>query len=400
MGKKGNRIIFLNQMAGPLFRELAEDLSKVWSQSVLFTGHPDTIHHSRESCLRIEPAPGYDRSSYFSRFKSWVQYFFKALWFVWKQSKDSTLFIVSNPPFLGLAGLFFKCFRRQRYVMLVYDIYPDLLIALERLKKGVVSKCWDFFNRIIYENASQVITIDRDMGRRLEKKFDVFKTDGKKIVCIPPWADIEIIKPLDKKQNRFAAKYDLLDKTTVLYSGNMGHSHDIETILDTAKKLRREAGIHFLFIGEGAKWALVKKTIEGFHLNNITLLPFQPEEVLPLSMASGDIGIIAYQDGTQGCMSPSKACYYMAAGLPLLVISDCETDLTRLIKEKSCGIWVKNGDIEGMAKAVKELSENPVLLARYKKAARKIAEQFYSRKNTKLFVDALRVQVIVDEHDE
>lgn len=391
MGKKGNRIIFLNQMAGPLFREVAEDLAKVWPQSVLFTGHPDTVHRSRDSCLHIKPAPGYDRSSYFSRFVSWVKYLFKALWFVWKQPKDSMLFIVSNPPFLGLAGLFFKCVRRQRYVVLVYDIYPDLLVVLGRLRKGIISGCWDFFNQLVYKNASLVMTIDEDMGKRLGKKFDLSKTDGKKVVCIPPWADIEVIKPVDKKQNWFAAKYDLLDKTTILYSGNMGHSHDIETILKAAKKLRREARIHFLFIGEGAKWLLVEKTIEEFQLKNITLLPFQPEEVLPLSMASGDIGIVTYEDGTQGCMSPSKAYYYMAAGLPLLVISGCGTDLTRLIKEKSCGIWVKNGDIDDMVKAVKELSENLVLLTRYKKAAQKTAEQFYSRKNSKLFVNALRM---------
>jgi len=284
--QKKYKIIFLNQVAGPLFRELAKDLAKVWPQSLLLTGNPDTICCDVDPRLNIEPSPEYDRSSYFSRFVSWVKYFFKALWFVWKQSRDSTLFIVSNPPFLGLVGLFFKYVRRQRYVVLVYDIYPDMLIGLGRLKRGVISGCWDYFNRLVYENASLVITIDHDMGRRLEKKFDVFKTDGKKIVCIPTWADIEVIKPVNKKQNWFAAKYDLLDKTTVLYSGNMGHSHDIETILETAKKLRREAGINFLFIGEGAKWSLVEKTIEEFQLKNVTLLPFQPEEVLPLSMAS------------------------------------------------------------------------------------------------------------------
>jgi glycosyltransferase involved in cell wall biosynthesis len=275
-------------------------------------------------------------------------------------------------------------------VVLVYDIYPDFLVALGRLRKGIISRCWDFFNRLVYENASLVMTIDGDMGRRLEEKIDVLKTDGAKVVSIPPWADIEFIRPVEKEQNPFAVKYHLLNKTILLYSGNMGHTHDIETILEAAKNLIEEEGIHFLFIGEGAKWSLVEKTIEEFHLDNITLLPFQPEEVLPLSMASGDIGVVAYQDGTQGCMSPSKACYYMAAGLPILVISDCETALTRLVEEKGCGIWVKNGDVSGMALAVKELSENPVLLAEYKKAARKTAEQFYSRKNSELFVDVLK----------
>lgn len=384
------RIIFLNQAAGPLFRELAEDLAKVWPQSILLTGNPDTIRCDVDPCLHIEPAPGYDRNSYFSRFMSWVKYFFKALWFAWKQPKDSILFIVSNPPFLGLVGLFFKYVRRQRYVVLVYDIYPDMLIVLGRLKRGVVSRCWDYFNRLVYENAAQVITIAHDMSMRLETKFDETKSDDRKIVCISPWADIEVIKPVEKIRNWFVEKHNLLDKTTILYSGNMGHSHDIETILNAAKKLKKERGIHFLFIGDGAKLALVEKTIEEFQLKNITLLPFQPEEVLPLSMASGDIGIVSYQYSTQGCMLPSKACYYMAAGLPLLVISDCETDLTRLVEEKGCGIWVKNGDVTGMTLAVKELSENPVLLAEYKKAARKTAEQFYSRKNSELFVDVLK----------
>jgi glycosyltransferase involved in cell wall biosynthesis len=388
--QKKYKIIFLNQAAGPLFRELAEDLAKIWPKSILLTGNPDTIRCDVDPCLHIEPAPGYDRSNYFSRFMSWAKYFFKALWFVWKQPKDSILFIVSNPPFLGFVGLFFKYVRRQRYVVLVYDIYPDMLIGLGRLKRGVISRCWDYLNRLVYENAAQMITIAHDMSMRLETKFDVLKTDAKKIIQIPPWADIEVIKPVEKIKNRFVKKHNLLNKTTILYSGNMGHSHDIETILEAAKKLRGEEGIHFLFIGDGAKRLLVEKIIEEYQLKNITLLPFQPEEVLPMSMASGDIGVVTYEDGTQGCMSPSKVYYYMAAGLPLLVISKYETDLTRLVKEKGCGIWVKNDNIDGMAKAVKELSESPDLLTRYKKAARKTAEQFYSRKNSELFVDALK----------
>lgn len=390
LNQKKPKIIFLNQSAGPLFRELAEDMAKVWPQSILLTGNLDTICCNVDPRLHIEPAPGYDRSNYFSRFISWIKYFLKALWFVWEQPKDSTLFIVSNPPFLGLVGLFFKCIQKQRYVMLVYDIYPDMLIGLGKLKGGVISKCWGFFNRLVYENASQVITIDQDMGRRLEKKFDVLKTDGKKIVCISPWADIEIIKPVEKVKNWFVEKHNLLDKTAVLYSGNMGHSHDIEIILEAARRLRKETEIQFVFIGEGAKWSLVEKTINEFHLKNVTLLPFQPEEVLPVSMASGDIGIVTYENGTQGCMSPSKAYYYMAAGLPILVISKYETDLTRLVEENGCGIWVKNGDVTGMAMAIKELNEKSVLLAKYQKAARKTAEQFYSRKNSELFVNALK----------
>ena len=45
--------------------------------------------------------------------------------------------------------------------------------------------------------------------------------------------------------------------------------------------------------------------------------------------------------------------------------------------------------------AVKTFHENHELLAQYKKIARKNAEQFYSRKNTELFVKALEANINV-----
>lgn len=394
MGKKGNRIIFLNQMAGPLFRELAEDLAKVWPQSVLFTGHPDTVHRSGESCLHIEPAPGYDRSNYFSRFVSWVKYFFKALWFVWRQSKDSTLFIVSNPPFLGLVGLLFRMIRNQRYVVLIYDIYPDILVGVGRLKNSILSRCWNILNHVVYENANLLITIGQDMANRLEGEIGASEEGWKKLIYIPCWVDIDSIKPIPKTENWFVEKHGLIGKTIVLYSGNMGNTHDIESVLEAAKILGKERGIKFLFIGEGAKRVLVRKSIKEFHLKNVILLPLQPEEILPYSLAAGDIGVATYQKGTEGCMIPSKVYYYMAAGLVPFVVSAKETDLTMLVEDQRCGVWVKNDNIKSMALSIKELHKNPEALNQYKKMARKIAEKSYSRRNTQLFLEALKDHVL------
>ena len=83
-------------------------------------------------------------------------------------------------------------------------------------------------------------------------------------------------------------------------------------ILDAATELEPKHEIHFLFIGEGKKYSLVEQHMKTHQLQNITLLPFQPEEVLPYSIASGDIGIVAYENGSQGCMIPSKTfyCFY------------------------------------------------------------------------------------------
>ena len=48
-----SRLIMLNQMAGPLFRELAEDLAPLYKDGcLLVTGHPDTLKMNIDKKLK------------------------------------------------------------------------------------------------------------------------------------------------------------------------------------------------------------------------------------------------------------------------------------------------------------------------------------------------------------
>lgn len=390
MSKKGVKIVFLNQMAGPLFRELAEDLAKVWTPSLLYTGHPHTANRPNSAELLIQAGPVYDRRSKLKRLISWLWYFCKAFRVAAGAPSGALLFLVSNPPFLGLIGLLFKKLRGQRYVVLVYDIYPDLLHGLGKLRPGLISRAWDYLNRFVLENSCLVFTIGEDMAALLNEKYDLAKTRAGGAVVIPNWADIEAVRPLAKEDNWFAVQHGQVGKTTVLYSGNMGNTHDIESILEVAWELRGAEEIHFLFIGEGEKWSLVERVMREKNLENITLLPFQPEEVLPYSMAAGDIGIVAYQPGTENCIVPSKTYYYMAAGLVPLVISERETDLGKMVSDRRCGMAVGSRNIEAMKQAILALGHDQEMLRQYRVAARQVAEDEFSRNNTALFTKALR----------
>ncbi len=377
-------------MAGPLFRELAEDLSRCWSPSLLFTGHPDTVGISSGKHLLIKKAPGYNRRSILTRLFSWLLYFGASVRLMASQKRDTLFFIVSNPPFLGLAGLMFNLLFGHPYIILVYDVYPDVLVNTGRISNGLFAKCWDIFNCFIYKRASLLMTIDNDMAVNLQKKMDRSGLRKKNVIAIAPWADVDMIKPVSKNQNDFVQQYDLNYETTVLYSGNMGHTHRIEPLLDAAKQLECFPGIHFLFIGEGVKYKLVEEFIFKNKLKNITLLPFQPESVLPLSITSGDIGVVAYEQGTQGCILPSKTFYYMAAGLAPLIITDQATELTDLVREQKCGISVSSNDIDKLVQSIKELHQNHKELDELKINARKTAVDYFSRNNTNKFVKALK----------
>ena len=383
-------IIFLNQMAGPLFRELAEDISKEWSPALLFTGHPDTLKANQTASLSIIAAPKYQRSSYISRILSWIRYFVYVFYQCWGLCGGALLFLVSNPPFLGLIGYVFKCLRGQRYVVLVYDIYPDTLVQFGSLKeRGLITRLWRRVNRLVWENAEIVFTIGERMAANLERNFDASKTLLGKVIFIPNWADTNWIKPTAKDKNEFAKKYGQVGKLTVMYSGNLGQTHDIETILTAAKELKEYDSIHFMIIGEGAKKNLVEETKYRDGLDNLTILPFQSEGTLLFSLPTADFAVITLDKGSEGLMVPSKTYYSMAAGSALIGLCDSSSEVAHIINRHECGIVVEPGDVNSMVNWILAMFNDKTKLNNYCKNSRFAAEEYYSRKNTSRYLEAL-----------
>lgn len=383
-------IVFFNQMAGPLFRELAEDISAQWPVGELFTGHPDTVKAEQKDFLRIISGPNYERDNYILRLWSWFKYLFLAFFRYLFLNKNTFVFLVPFPPFLDLMAYFFKRLRGQRYAVLIYDIYPDALINFGPLKEsGLIARIWRKINRVSWENAEVVFTIGYKMAENLERMFDPSKTAAGKIIVIPNWASTDWIRPFVKEGNEFAQKYDQVGKLTVMYSGNLGQTHDIETILETAKELKENDSIRFVIIGEGAKKGLVEQAKSKEELRNMTVLGFQSEEVLPYSLATADIAVITLDNGSEGLSVPSKTYYYMASGAALIALCNENSEVARTIKKHDCGVIINPGNIDAMVKAILELLGDKEKLKRYKNNSRNSAENFYSRKNTKQYIDEI-----------
>lgn len=388
------RIIFLNQTSGRLFQELAEDLSdSVGGQCILYTGSDKSNEIESTSNLKVIKAPEYHRGNYYFRLLDWFKYFWFVFWRVLKQPSSTLIFIVSNPPFLPLVGYLMKKLRGQSYVVLIYDIYPDLAIYLGKMsRRGPLSRMWRWFNKGVWQNSEAVFTIGDDMAVKLEGMFKANRTRLGHVAVIPNWVNHNFIKPLSKEENWFAQKYGQVNKFTVLYSGNLGATHDLETILEAAKELGSFKDIQFLIVGDGYKRAYIEKFIDQEELSNILLLPFQAENVLPYSLTTGDVAVITLSKGVEGLSVPGKVYYAMAGGSTLLCLCSGNNELKTIIKKHQCGILVEPGDVEGFASAVKRFYEDPVFLKNCKENARKAVESYYTKKNIEKYRE-----ILVDE---
>ncbi len=311
-------LLILNQMAGPMTWELAEDLGKALGPVALLTGHPDTLAKGSRETVYLYPAAPYQRGRYPRRVFSWLQYLIQALFWIGRWPRKTPLLLFSNPPLLPWLGVLMRRLRGHPYGVMVHDIYPDLLVRLGVVsERHLITRVWRGLNRKGYEHAEVVMTLGECMAANLAQQFDAGRTNAGRIEVIYPWADTEVIRPIPKEENWFAQRYNQVDKLTVMYSGNMGIAHDIETMLAAAQRLQDVPDVHFMFIGAGPKWSLVADTIHEKKLTNVTLLPWQPEADLPFTLATGDMAVVSLESYAQGLAIPKSR---VRAGRGLCVV--------------------------------------------------------------------------------
>ena len=105
-----------------------------------------------------------------------------------------------------------------------------------------------------------ILVLGRDMEALITRHLGNSKVP---VQVITNWSDIEAVKPLPREDNALLRELGLTTKFVVQYSGNIGRTHGIETIIEAARRLRGQQDICFLFIGWGAKERWLKGYDKG-----------------------------------------------------------------------------------------------------------------------------------------
>ena len=291
-------------------------------------------------------------------------------------SKGDKVLVVTAPPTLPVTTSLAALIRGASYAILVQDSYPEILVAVGAAKAdSMFVRTVNLINRWVYKHAEKVIVMGRDMNQLFAGKTKGLDIP---IVTIPNWADLETIESLPRDENPLLADLGLADKFVFLYAGNIGHPTDVESIIESATQLLDRPAFHFLFIGAGVKKRWVEDQVRERSLVNVTVLNYRPRSEQNLFLNACDIGLIALIPGMWGTAMPSRTYNIMAAGRPILALTDEGSELARVIDEENIGWHVPPSSPEQLTQAILEIykrrSELPAMGAR----ARAAAEAKYS----------------------
>ncbi len=299
-----------------------------------------------------------------------------ACWRLWRLTGPGDLLVAkTDPPLISIPAAYIARQRRAILVNWLQDLFPEVAVALRvRLLKKDFGRWLRRMRNRSLEAARANVVIGKLMRRRLEREG----IPGSRIWVIHNWAPGEAIYPLAGEENRLRRGWGLESYFVVGYSGNLGRAHEFDTLLGAAERLRSDNNIRFLIIGDGARKAYLKRKAEKKGLHNIVFRPYQPRELLRLSLTVADVHLVSLRPHMEGMLVPSKFAAIAAAGRPALFIGEPRGEIARMIKREEAGLCFNPGDADGLAAAIRGLSLNPERLAEMGRNARTLFEREYA----------------------
>lgn len=367
-------VLFMNRVyppqrgaTGRVLRDLARSFAREgWQVTVVTTGSKTVVERDggvKVIRLKSSQNPG----GIVGYFWIWLRMLIKAL----RLRRPHLLVTMSDPPLLILIGQIIKTFKGCRHVNWCHDLYPDILPVLNVKIPDFILNFFKALSRRAMKKADKVIVIGRCMARQLT--YD--GVDPRHITMIPNWPDFELSAvAMTRKNGLNGASQEILPvngskphedqlktapKFRVLYAGNIGLAHPIDTILGAAEILNEDhPEIEFVFVGDGPRFDDIAEERIRRGLDNIRLMPYQPVSRLRQVMESGDVHLISIKEEAAGMLVPCKLYAALAVNRPCIFIGPAHSEAAKVIKDFKAGGILPQGAPEELARQIRHYRMN------------------------------------------
>ena len=316
------------------------------SENVPLQENVDGVHIRRLKYIQL------DRSGFLGRLVNYFSFTFMVLLNLFRLARYRAVVVYSNPPILPWIASWAKALFGTKLVFVSYDLYPEVATVTNTLREGnMICRLMDHINKCVFRRADHVVALSSEMREYILSHRDITPD---RVSVIPNWYRDEGERTADRENNRFRDAVG--DRFVVSYFGNMGTMQDMHTILGAIRALKDE-NVFFLFAGHGNKMEDLKRIVEEERIENIAIHKFLHGQDFKDALAISDCAFVSLEKGATGLCVPSKTYSYMMQGIPLLAIMD-EGDIVRDI-EQGAGKWVRNGEAEALAAAIRAMRDDP-----------------------------------------
>lgn len=242
--------------------------------------------------------------------------------------------------------------------LLLKDIFPQNAVDLGMLSThGVKKFIYCYFKRKekkLYNNSEMIGCMSpKNVSYLLEHNQEL---DKKKVEvcpnCIEP-ADYEL---KSGKREELRKKYGIpLDKFVFVYGGNLGKPQGIPFMIECMKKTVCYQNLFWLVIGNGTEYKRLESAVKA--QCNVRLMKALPTQEYEHLVKACDCGMIFLDYRFSIPNFPSRLLSYMEAGLPVLAVTDPNSDSGDIAVAGRFGWKIKSDDSDKVAEKMDEISK-------------------------------------------
>ena len=302
------------------------------------------------------------------RILSYASFFFSAALRGLTVPCPDVIVTLTTPPLLSLIGSLIQRLRGSRHFIWEMDVYPDVATGVGYFPRdGWIDRLTGAVADYSRRRCDGILALGPCMKALLVGRGIA----ASKIHIAENWADSALIEaqPLRQQAGRLS----------LLYSGNLGLAHDVETLRGALEELKEDQRFRIVFSGGGARRAEFERWCGERGIQQAEFASYSSRGALGAKLGSADIGLVTQQASCLGSVVPSKIYGLIAAARPVLFIGPSASTVAQGIRRFGFGWQIECGDTQGLVCLLRSLANHPEQVAEAAQRARQAFLRHYDR---------------------
>jgi colanic acid biosynthesis glycosyl transferase WcaI len=289
------------------------------------------------------------------------------------------LVIATSPQLLvGLSGWCVARWKRVPFVFEVRDLWPESLTAVGvGHGDSLLHRCLAMIAGFLYRHSDRVVVVTPAFEDYLVEHWRVPR---EKISVIENGVETQLFSP--DAATAVKRKLGAEGKFVVSYIGTIGMAHGLDTIIETATRLRHSSPeIVFLILGEGTEKASIVSQAREHGLENVRFVDERPREQIPAYICASDVCLVLLKKADLfKTVIPTKMLEFMSCARPVILGVDGQA--REILEEARGGLVIEPENSEALVRAIRLLAANPEMAAQLGRNGREYVVRKFSRRET------------------
>lgn len=291
-----------------------------------------------------------------SQYKSAIQHFFADVKF--------DLVMYSTPPITLVDCIeYVKNRDCAKTYLLLKDIFPQNAVDLGMMSQvGVKSVLYKYFR----SKEKKLYRISDYIGCMSKANVDYViehnpEVDPSIVEVCPNSVEPVKSRISCEKRIQIREKYSVpIDKKVFVYGGNLGKPQGIDFLIKCLASQKDNEDVYFLVVGDGTEFGKLEAYVESSKQKNLKLMKRLPKEDYDTMVGACDVGMIFLDHRFTIPNFPSRVLAYMQAEIPVLAVTDPNTDIGKVIVDGGFGWWCESNDVIEFSKLVETIVNSDI----------------------------------------